>query len=143
VKRVPAEYVILSSFVAAALFWGWLILFGSWRTYGSGYLAAILAVGFLAIGVSACWLVIKRRVAGAWLCALFYGIQVLSFPLPVGAPFKFTSLPTIHFRLNSDPVAPVSLNVLALILLIVSLALVVHYRERGQIASRVSPNTSL
>jgi hypothetical protein len=74
---------------------------------------------------------------------IFYGMQVLTFPLPVGAPFKFHSLPTIYYRLNGDPSAPVSVNVVAVVLFMVSLALLAHYRERDGRASQVPPNTSL
>jgi hypothetical protein len=143
VRRAPAEYTILVSFGAAVVFWGWLALFGSWRSTGSGYAIAVPVAGFFAIGIAACWLVLKRKTAGAWLCVIFYGIQVLTFPLPVGAPFKFNSLPTIYFRLNSDLSSPVSVNILAVVLFVVSLALLAHYRERDGRASQVPPNTSL
>jgi hypothetical protein len=139
VRRVPAEYTILASFGATVVFWAWLAFFGYWRSYGSGYAVAVPISVFLAIGIAACWLTLKRKTAGAWLCVIFYGMQVVTFPLPVGAPFKFHSLPTIYYRLNGDPSAPVSVNVLAVVLFIVSLALLVHYRERDE----VPPNTSL
>jgi hypothetical protein len=143
VKRVPAEYTIIASFGAMALFWAWLVLFGSWRTYGNSSAAAVLLCAFFGLGAAACWLVLKRKIAGAWLCVILYGIQVLTFPLPVGAPFNFHSLPTLYFRLNGNPAAPVSVNALGLVLFIVSLVLLAHYREQGGSASHVPPNTSL
>jgi hypothetical protein len=142
VKRVPAEYTILVSFAATAFFWAWLIFFGSWRTSGNSSLALILLCAFLGLGVTACWLLLKQKVAGAWLAVIFYGIQILSFPLPVGAPLSFHSLPTLYFRVNGDPSAPISVNVVGVVLFLVSLVLLAHYREREASASQVLPNTS-
>ncbi len=142
-KRGPAEYIILASFGATALFWGWLFFFGSERTYEGGSFAAVLPFVFLGIGAAAGWLLLKRRIAGAWLCAFFYGIQVLTFSLPIGGTLSINSLPTLYFRLNGDPSAPVSINVVAFVLFIVSLALLAELREQAGRSSQVSPNTSL
>ena len=140
---MPAETTIIASFWAIVLFWAWLALAGSWRTYGNRYLAWVLVLAFLGIGAAACWLLLKRRVAGAWLCVVFYGMQVLTFPLPIGAPFDFHPLPTIYYRLVGDPSAPISINVVGLVLFIVSLVVLAHYRGQGLALAQVPPNTSL
>jgi hypothetical protein len=142
-KRVPVEYAILASFATAAVFLGWLAAFGSWRLYGISYAGGALMIGYLATGVAAFWLTLRRKTAGARLSVIFYGMQVLTFPMPSGAPFKFQSLPTLYYRLNGDPSAPVSVNVLAIVLVIVALVLLAHYRERDGGTAQVPPNASL
>jgi hypothetical protein len=142
VRRVPAEYIVLASFGATALFWFWLAFFGSLRISGSGYVVGILAICFVGLGISACWSLLLRKTAGAWLSSIFYGVQVFSFPLPVGEPFKFHSLPTIYYRILGDASAPVSINLLSLLLFIFSLGVLAHYRARAANIAQVPPNTS-
>jgi hypothetical protein len=131
-RRTPAEHILIASFVSSIAFMGYLAIFGTWKRTGPEHLWAsqgavalwlVLVISFVALGVTAFVLLLKRRALGAALTTLFYGVQVVSVTLPSGWKFEFVTLPTIYFRVHGTKDAPTSINVLALVLVLLSAAL--------------------
>jgi hypothetical protein len=131
-RRTPAEYVLIASFFGSIAFMGYLTIFGAWHRTGPEHLwatlgARILWLGlvtsFVALGVAAFALLLKRSTFGAALTTLFYGMQLVSVTRPSGWKFEFVTLPTVYFRVHGTSEAPVSINVLALVLVLLSAAL--------------------
>ena len=141
-RRPPGEYLVLACLCGSLAYCGYLALTGTLRLEG-GMLAATLVVAGLVIGALAFILIIKRRTAGAVLCTVFYGLQILSVALPSGAKWGFNTLPTIYYRIYGEKEFPTNLNVVSLLLFGLSVLLWVSYRRREVGDSGAPPNTSL
>jgi hypothetical protein len=142
-RRPPGKYLILASLVGSLAFWGYLILFGTLRIVGSETIGWIQIAIFLGLGALALWLLIRRRLVGALLCAVFYGVQVISVTFRSGYKFEFNSLPTIYLRIYGDAQTPTKLNVVSLILFLLSIGLWVVYRQARDNGGAPTPNKSL
>lgn len=121
--------MLLTSLVGSFVFWAYLWMFGSIQLKGSSAAAIALLLGFLGVGAVAFWFIYRRRLTGAILCSVFYGVQVVSARLVTGENIGFNSLPTIEFRIYGDEASPVNLNLVALILFVLSLLLCSVYRQ--------------
>ena len=142
-RRSPGEYVVLASLAGSLAFWGYLVFSGSWRFEGNELVAITLILFALALGVLAFWLLIRKRMEGAVLSTVFYGIQVLNVTLPSGGFVGFNSLPTLYFRLYGEADAPINLNIVSLILFVVALLLWMNYPNGRKVELGSPPNTSL
>lgn len=128
-RRSPAEYIILASLVGSLAFWGYNFAFRTLTVTGKE-IAVLLAIAiFLGLGALALWFLIRKRLAGAVLSVIFYGVQVLSITMPNGEKFEFTSLPTINIWIFGEKETPVNLNVVALILYLLSIGLWFKYKQ--------------
>ena len=130
-SRSIGEYIVLTSLAASLLFWGYLIAFGTLTFDGSPALARLQILIFLSLGAVALVLLWRRKILGAWLSLVFYGIQVIRVVLPSGSKIEFNSLPFVSFRVYGleDEGASVSLNLVALLLFVFSWILLVMYRK--------------
>jgi len=128
--RSPGEYVLLVSLAGAWVFWAYLWAFGTIEFRGSSAGALVLLLGFLGTAAISFWFILQRRLIGAILCALFYGVQLVSVTLSSGENVGMNSLPTINIWIYGDEASPVNLNVVALILFVFSLVLCTVYRRR-------------
>ena len=128
--RSPGEYVLLASLAGSWVFWAYLWTLGTieFRESRAGAIALLLC--FLGVAAISFWLILRRRLVGAALCSLFYGVQLVSATLPSGENVGFNSLPTINIRIFGDDASPVNLNLVALILFVLSLVLCAAYRQR-------------
>jgi hypothetical protein len=127
------------------VFWISIVFFGPLKLHLSQFGHAALLLGFvgLGLGVLALWLLLLRRFAGAVICMVFYGIQLISVTLPSGERIGFNSLPTVYYRVYGSSDAPISLNVVSLVLFAFSIALWTAYRQRRVPGVAVTPNKSL
>jgi len=140
--RPPGEYIVLACLGSSLAFCGYQALTGTLQLEG-GSLAVTLVVAGLAIGALALLLIIMRRTVGAFWCMVFYGLQIFSVALPSGSKWGFNSLPTIYFRIHGDKDFPTNLNVVAILIFCLSLALWVSYRQRDVGGAAAPPNKSL
>jgi hypothetical protein len=108
-----------------------------------GNLAVTLVAVSLAVGALALLLIIMRRTVGAIVCMVFYGLQIFSVALPSGSKWGFNSLPTMYWRIHGDKNFPTNLNVVALVIFCLSLALWVSYRQRDGHEAAAAPNKLL
>ena len=111
---------MLASIVSLALFWLWASLFGTITLIGSPTPAGLVFISYAVLGLFALLRLWQRSSVGALACIAFYSLQLVSFEFASGGKFDFSG-PTILYRLNSDASRPVNLNVIALVLLILSL----------------------
>lgn len=128
--RSPGEYVLLASLAGTWMFWAYHLTFGAITIRGSNSVAIALLLGMLVVAAISFWLIFQQRLIGALLCALFYGAQLVSFTLSSGVVVGMNSLPTINIRIGGDQASPVSLNLVALVLFVFSLALCAAYYQR-------------
>jgi hypothetical protein len=137
-KRPPGEYLVLTCLGGSLAFCAYQALTGSLQLEG-GHFATSLFVAGLTIGALAFIFVIIGRKAGAVLCAIFYGLQILTVALPSGAKWGFTALPAFYCRIYGDKDSPINLNVVALLLFGLSIALWASYR-RGEVGEPRAPS---
>jgi len=140
--RPPGEYLVLACLGGSLAFCGYQALTGSLQLEGGSFATALFIVG-LTIGALAFVLIVLRRKAGALLCAIFYGLQILTVALPSGAKWGFNSLPAFYYRIYGDREFPTNLNVVALLLFGLSIALWATYRQREVGERRAPSNKSL
>src|SRR4051812_21584175 len=120
-RRPILEIILLASLAGCALFWAWALVFGSITfRYGTLLPLAVLLMA-ATLGVSGFWYLSKRRSVGAALCAIFYSIQAVKVITQSGDTVGVYMTPTIYYRLNTEVAPSVSLNVVAITLLILSL----------------------
>jgi len=129
-SRSPGEYVLLASLAGSWVFWAYLWLFGTIKFQGSSVGAVALLLGFLGAAAISFWLILRRRLSGAILCSVFYGVQIVSVTRSSGESVGINSLPTINIWIYGDEASPVNLNLIALILLVLSLVLCSVYRHK-------------
>jgi hypothetical protein len=120
-RRPIAETMLLTSLVGCALFWLWALMFGSITFTNGTVLALALLCVPATLGVVAFLFLIKRRAVGAAFCALFYAIQTIKFTTASGVTVGFNMSPTVYYRLSATATPSASLNVVALVFLILSL----------------------
>ena len=140
--RPPGEYIVLACLGGSLAFCGYQALTGTLQLEG-GNLAVTLVAAWLAVGALALLLIIMRRTLGAIVCMVFYGLQIFSVALPSGSKWGFNSLPTIYWRLHGDKNFPTNLNVVAVVIFCLSVALWVSYRQRDVHEAAAPPNKSL
>jgi glucan phosphoethanolaminetransferase (alkaline phosphatase superfamily) len=142
-RRLPAEYLLLTSLVASLAFWGFIICFGAPIFSGDQTVARIQVAVLLSLAAISLWQLWRRRLAGVVLCAVFYGAQLVSVTLRSGRYIGFNSLPTIYYRIYGEAKAPINLNLVSLVLFIFSVLLWVVYRRTIVDDRELPPNTSL
>ncbi len=140
--RPPGEYLVLACLGGSFALCGYEALTGSLQLEGGSF-AAVLFIAGLTIGAIAFVLITIGREMGAVLCAIFYGLQILTVALPSGAKWGFNSLPAVYYRIYGDRDFPINVNVVALLLFGLSIALWSSYRQRTVGEPRAPSNKSL
>jgi hypothetical protein len=89
--------------------------------FGPVFFGVMLIGCLLALGCAAIWKLYQGNSIGEKLCALFYAIQLVTVGFADGTSIGATWGLAVNFRLNGDATAPVTLNVTAVILLVITL----------------------
>ena len=85
-------------------------------------IVGVVFVGcLLALGCAAAWYLFRGNSIGEKLCALVYAIQLVNVEFADGRSIGAAWGLAVNFRLNGDATAPVTLNVTAVIFLVLSL----------------------
>jgi hypothetical protein len=140
----PTEKALVAALAFQVVFMGWQIASGAidWELERGPQV--LWSVAFAALVVAGIWLTIRYSPVGHLCGALVYLAQLVQVGLADGGGWKFTFTPTMTFRITSELPPTVAVNLVALVLLIFSVAAFLRRRLANELAgNQIMPSELL